>query len=365
MSGSNSSENTPPAYSDNAANSYNTNEPFELELLRQRIDAIDIPTQTDASLSQPEEQIRTQRWEFSVTNERTLRKLGPLVKDTKGAIIAIGTDQGLDLFSAAPLASDLEIVDVEATATIITTSYLESALRFEQMMGRTPSPSEMSALQSNNQLLISLCNLPPAEAIQHTFTPQELAVLGQRYAGPYSELGKHLQDLTIDQTSWIQTVNLTRIINAYRTDHIHARTGSIADYSPGSAMDAIKERRASVGLVYLSNVVNYTYLWDGMSSLANGMEELTNDRPDCIFIHSIADVDMPNVPRERGRGNEDWTYLLQRSVAVFAKHVRPGNPNVTRVSPYIVIRKIPQGHAIQYLGEGIYGEWAPDAPTQA
>lgn len=311
--------------------------------------------------SQPAQYYNDQ-WRYTTTNELTLDKLGSYLQNITGSIIAVGTDQGLQLFAMSPQAERLHIRDIDDSANAVSYLHLESATRFRQLMGRDATPTELLGLYERHELVMSLLSLPPSEADrQHYFTYAELNTINVAL----SEIFQYLKDKADDPSFWMGGEHLPRIVDAYLAGAIDVAAG---DISRPETTGSIREANEPVGLVYLSNIVSSGYftgetLRTYIKRLHDTMGSL-HVTPGTRFVQTVASVNVVNsdLPRPPKRNSDDWPYVLQ-DPASFGVYTTDENPNISLFRSGVVIHTVPEGITMTHLGGGVYEQLCQERPA--
>ena len=202
---------------------------------------------------------------FYMSNESCLYKLFPTIQDKTGAIVSVGSDQGLDLFVNSQ-AQYLLMVDITKETSLFTRALLELGSVHKKIFGQYPTAEQYHSYfrEENNHHVIRL--------LEDNFDKDDLTDIGMKLTGKhtwlrllsrprYSQYLNYKSKLRGDneQTfSWNSSdENLKRVFEAYDEGRISVLQGDITNSKTNENILEIMGNDGSVDVIYLSNVIDY------------------------------------------------------------------------------------------------------------
>ncbi len=202
---------------------------------------------------------------YYISNEPCLYKLFPVIKEQTGAIVALGSEQGFDLFVNSQ-ASHLFMVDITEHTSLLTRTLLETGSRHKKTFGQYPNPDEfIQYFKKENNSHIN-------RFLEPNLTPNEInqvSHLINKNRRPYSfsepDCYRYLEykkSVTNDENqlfSWnSSSSNLEKVFTAYDEGRIFVLKGNIGHKKTIQNIKNISQSlNCPIGTIYLSNAEEY------------------------------------------------------------------------------------------------------------
>lgn len=211
------------------------------------------------------------------SNEGQLHVLNPYIKDRTGSILAVGSDQALDLLVNSGC-SRVDFVDNSRSVQVMMRGVLEVGRAYRESKGSLSPHSffnffDYSNLGETRQMITAL-----DVADQETFLEligEGLSVYAPQYGnrvsyGQYMQLRAGSIDQTRKPYAWYASPeSLDRVIDAYTSSDI---TFTEVDLCKMEGLKAVSENARVIGsaysVVYLSNVEDHLYNFEPKNSTA-------------------------------------------------------------------------------------------------
>lgn len=186
---------------------------------------------------------------FPMSNERYFTNLAPVVAHVSGAVIAVGSDQGLHMLAMAPHTTEGHFIDLAPQVRLARLAYLETMSRLNQLNGGSAaSPDQLRAIFRNSKLTVDLLH---ADYIGHYMFSDEELQETQAFVEKY-KIDQYIAHLAARPGTWAQHIG--RITGLYDSGNIHMYTGDIVS---GPVIDhvasSLQDRGVSAGVLYTSN----------------------------------------------------------------------------------------------------------------
>lgn len=172
------------------------------------------------------------------------------IGNSGGIGIAVGPDQGLDLYIMARL-DGLNVVDIDSRTNLVTRTYLEAGTRFRKALGRYPTVKEFITLFEPDNFPVTQ-NLLAAPSTRYSYNEEEIRLLGDGIIE-----SKYLAQKAkfYGEDSWIgNNSNLEKVLRAYEEGKIKIYRGSVFGKLTRRFGREMKAKGQHVSLVYVSNV---------------------------------------------------------------------------------------------------------------
>lgn len=202
-------------------------------------------------------------YKYWYSNEGSLWRLYPSASERVGAILSVGSDQGLDLLANSQC-SRLEMVDKAPHIAVVMKAVLEVAKnRFgkSDWRGNLFNDFEYRALRETAQVIKSGLESNDAELALRIFeegVPLQHGQLPASYAS-YLRLRSQVKNETGEHVAWYgDDEKGSKIIEAYKSGRITIVTGDLCkEQVRGEVIDRLDKDGEKLGIVYLSNAEDH------------------------------------------------------------------------------------------------------------
>lgn len=203
--------------------------------------------------------------DYYMSNEPCLYKLFPVIKEKTDAIVALGSDQGFDLFVNSQ-ASHLFMVDITEPTSLLTRTLLEIGSRHKKTFGHYPNPNEFIEYFNIENIFHISRFLEKNLTSDEIFRVLRLIKKPNNEFSPESTYHIYLQYKKIatndknENFSWNSTSsNLEKIFTAYDEGKIFILSGNICSPKTIENIKNISQSlNCSIGTIYLSNAEEYS-----------------------------------------------------------------------------------------------------------
>jgi len=197
-----------------------------------------------------------------MSNEGCLYKLFPAIKDKTGTIVAVGSDQGLDLFVNSQTQNVL-MVDITKRTSLLTRTLLELGSVHKKIFGEYPTVEQYhnyfkkENVEHINRLLEDSLNGTFKELITGRYSPLSPDSVYYKYLKYKSTLC----DDNGNTFSWNSSdENLRRVFEAYDEGRIFVLNRDLYTEETAEVIsEIVNSQRSSLDVLYLSNSISYLH----------------------------------------------------------------------------------------------------------
>lgn len=203
-------------------------------------------------------------YEYAISNEPCLHKLFPIIQEKRGGIVAIGSDQGLDLFANSK-ATHLFMIDIAQDTSLLTRTLLEVGSRHKKTFGAYPTPKQYIEYFEDDNLCHIVRFLKEnlhEDKVKRIVNLLTVGRYGAGYRIMYSEYLSYKAQVRNDQGQrfgWCASKeSLERIFRAYDEGRIFVIKGDIGSEELIDRISSLAyKRNISISILYLSNSEEY------------------------------------------------------------------------------------------------------------
>jgi len=265
-----------------------------------------------------------------VSNEASLYKLFPLLRNLTGAVFGVGSDQVLDILSNSQTTAAF-IVDYTESVSLFSRTLLEVGAYHKKTFGKFPTPEKMIDYFEDKNIhhirRIMARNLSEQETAKVVALLQKGTDvwLKQNEATrvPVTEYMRFKSTLLDDEGkrfSWLGTQeHINKVLQAYEDGKIYVIKGDITNSHVLSRVAGIaRQNGIDINVLYLSNVESYlSGHWDTCRNYSQGIQSLpTGDK--AVILRTSWDINSRYpVPAEVAEKTTmahillDWHYNAQ------------------------------------------------------
>ncbi len=258
------------------------------------------------------------KFNYFMSNENNLYQIFSTIKEKTGTIIAVGPDQGLDIFANSQT-QYLFMVDISRTTSLFTRALLEIGSTHKKIFGQYPTTDQYQEyFQPENIHHIG-------RFLKDNFKESEInEVLKRLRINPsngstqyyrYLDYKRHLTGDNGQTFSWNSSnQNLQRIFEAYDQNRIFVIQSDIGSQTTIEKISEFtKKHESNINILYLSNLVDYRTGQALYFTLLNLTKLPISEQN--VFITASSDLNF-KYPKTNQNINDtlrDWQYFIMSS----------------------------------------------------